>query len=70
MGHVKKARSCACRSCSQEAETERGWTQGDHRGHEAALGSGAKGASAVIKPGMAEGRDHLPSGGAGPEKRK
>jgi hypothetical protein len=40
------------RTCPQEAETERGWTQGDHRGYEAALGGIAKGASAVTKVGM------------------
>ena len=35
------------RTCPQEAETERGWTKGDHRGHQAALGGLPKGESAV-----------------------
>jgi hypothetical protein len=39
--------------------------KGDHRSHEAALGGGAKGASAVIRAGIAVGRDYQPSGGAG-----
>jgi hypothetical protein len=37
------------RTCPQEAETKR-WTQGDHRGYEAALGGGQKGASAFMMP--------------------
>jgi hypothetical protein len=36
------------RTCWKEAETKRGWTKGDHRGHEAALGGVKEGASPVV----------------------
>jgi len=70
MGCGQKASSFACRACPQEADTERGWTKGDHRRDEAALGGTPKGAVALIKLGRAEGRDHLLSDGAGHGKRK
>ena len=60
MGRVQKtSRGAFIERTPQEAETERGRTKGDHRGHEKALGRTTKGASALIKPGMAEGPDHL-----------
>jgi hypothetical protein len=35
------------RTCPQQAETERGWAKGDHRGYTAALGSIPKDQSEV-----------------------
>jgi len=55
MGRVQKtSRGGFIERTPQEAETERGRTKGDHRGHEAALGSVAKDAGALIMPDIAE----------------